>query len=58
MTTEDCIDRVSRVLEVNGRDLVIYEHTEMENEAGAVVWDAALVLLNYLCQGTALARVP
>ena len=49
------IDRVSRLVDVNGRNLQIYEHTEMENEAGAVVWDAALVLLNYICKGTSLA---
>ena len=51
MTSERGVDRVSRLVDVNGRNLVIYEHTEMENEAGAVVWDAALVLLNYFCQG-------
>lgn len=55
MTSEGCIDRVSRLVDVIGRNLVIYEHTEMDNEAGAVVWDAALVLLNYFCQGTSLA---
>ena len=55
MTDEECIDRVSRLVDVNGRNLVIYEHTEMDNEAGAVVWDAGLVLLNYFCQGTSLA---
>lgn len=51
MTIEANIDRVSRLVDVNGQDLVVYEHTEMENEAGAVVWDAALVLLNYFCKG-------
>ena len=57
MTSEECINRVSRLVDINGRNLVIYEHTEMENEAGAVVWDAALVLLNYLCQGTSLVSL-
>ncbi|KAL3131370.1 hypothetical protein ABBQ38_007685 [Trebouxia sp. C0009 RCD-2024] len=28
----------------------------MENEAGAVVWDAALVLLNYFCKDPTLVR--
>ena len=54
MTVEG-IDRVSRRVDVNGRELIIYEHTEMENEAGAVVWDAALVLLNFFCKGTLVA---
>lgn len=53
MAAEHLIDRVSRELDINGRQLVIDEHTEMENEAGAVVWDAALVLLQYFCTGTA-----
>ena len=52
---EEDIDRASRLVDVNGRELVIYEHTEMENEAGAVVWDAALVLLNFFCKGTLVA---
>lgn len=54
MNVEAPIDRVSRLVDVKGRDLVIYEHTELENEAGAVVWDAALVLLNYFCKGTGM----
>ena len=54
MTSQESINRVSRLVDVNGQNLVIYEHTEMEDEAGAVVWDAALVLLNYFCQGTSL----
>ncbi|KAL3135932.1 hypothetical protein ABBQ32_006978 [Trebouxia sp. C0010 RCD-2024] len=56
MTIEANIDRVSRLVDVNGQDLVVYEHTEMENEAGAVVWDAALVLLNYFCKDPTLVR--
>lgn len=45
------IQRVSRTIEVNDHTLTVDEHTELENEAGAVVWDAALVLLNYFCTG-------
>lgn len=45
------IQRVSRRIDVNAHTLTIDEHTELENEAGAVVWDAALVLLKYFCTG-------
>ena len=45
------IQRVSRKIGVTGHTLIVDEHTELENEAGAVVWDAALVLLNYICTG-------
>ena len=45
------IQRVSRKIGVTGHTLIVDEHTELENEAGAVVWDAALVLLNYFCNG-------
>lgn len=45
------IQRVSRKIDVNDHTLTVDEHTELENEAGAVVWDAALVLLNYFCTG-------
>ena len=41
----------SREVDVNGQALTVYEHTELENEAGAVVWDAALVLLHYFATG-------
>lgn len=51
MTDGHQLQRVSRQLDVNGQALTVYEHTELENEAGAVVWDAALVLLNYFCTG-------
>ncbi len=47
------IQRVSRKIDVNDHSLIVDEHTELENEAGAVVWDAALVLLNYFCTGKA-----
>ena len=50
------MQRVSRQLDVNGQTLTVYEHTELENEAGAVVWDAALVLLNYFCTGELIQR--
>ena len=45
------IQRVSRQIDVNVHTLTVEEHTELEIEAGAVVWDAALVLLNYICTG-------
>ena len=51
MRKEQQIQRVSRIIDVNSHKLTIEEHTELENEAGAVVWDAALVLLNYFCTG-------
>ena len=41
----------TRELDINGQALTVFEHTELENEAGAVVWDAALVLLNYFTTG-------
>ena len=47
------IQRVSRKIDVNDHTLTIDEHTELENEAGAVVWDAALVLLKCFCTGKA-----
>ena len=45
------VQRVSRKIDVNDHTLTVDEHTELENEAGAVVWDAALVLLKYFCTG-------
>ena len=40
---------MTRVLELPGcPSLTIEEALELENEAGAVVWDAALVLVHYL----------
>ncbi|DBA98948.1 hypothetical protein WJX77_006801 [Trebouxia sp. C0004] len=50
------IQRVSRQIDVNNHTLTIEEHTELENEAGAVVWDAALVLLNYFCTDPGLLQ--
>ena len=38
-----------RTLDVRGQALHIEEGTELENEAGAVLWDAGLVLIGYLC---------
>ena len=55
MRKEQQIQRVSRIIDVNSHTLTIEEHTELENEAGAVVWDAALVLLNYFCTGRQLS---
>lgn len=54
MSTAYDLQRVSRELEVQGRTLTVYEHTELVNEAGAVVWDAALVLLNFFCTGNSV----
>lgn len=51
---DTCVERVCRHVEVNGSELKVFEHTDLDNEAGAVVWDAALVLLNYLCTGKLL----
>ncbi|KAL0023507.1 hypothetical protein WJX79_004511 [Trebouxia sp. C0005] len=50
------VQRVSRKIDVNDHTLTVDEHTELENEAGAVVWDAALVLLKYFC--TVCAATP
>lgn len=38
---------MSRKLEIGGRTLTISEATQLENDAGAVVWDSALVLAHY-----------
>lgn len=45
------VERTCREINVNDSILRIYEHTDLDNEAGAVVWDAALVLLHYFCKG-------
>lgn len=37
-----------REIEISGRCLQIEEEWAWDNEAGAVVWDAALVLSHYL----------
>lgn len=44
-------ERACREIDISGNALKVFEHTELSNEAGAVVWDAALVLLNYFCRG-------
>ena len=45
------LERACRELDINGKALKVFEHTELSDEAGAVVWDAGLVLLNYFCRG-------
>lgn len=47
-----------RVIDVQGRQLAIGEdHSDSaENEAGAVVWDAAIVLASYLQGGRCAGR--
>ncbi|KAL0023506.1 hypothetical protein WJX79_004511 [Trebouxia sp. C0005] len=50
------VQRVSRKIDVNDHTLTVDEHTELENEAGAVVWDAALVLLKYFCTDPSLVQ--
>eukprot|EP00955_Chlamydomonas_euryale_P115981 366390-Chlamydomonas_euryale.AAC.30 len=43
------------ILLPDGREIKVQEQFQLENEAGAVVWDAALVLAHFLihCQGAA-----
>ena len=45
------VERVCREVDLDSGTLKLFEHTELDNEAGAVVWDAALVLLHYFCAG-------
>lgn len=45
------VERVCREVDLDSGTLKLFEHTELDNEAGAVVWDAALVLLHYFCTG-------
>lgn len=45
------MERTCREVVVHSSILRIFEQTDKENEAGAVVWDAALVLLNFFCKG-------
>lgn len=41
-----------RTIDLAGKQSIqIEEATELENEAGAVVWDAALCLIHYLARG-------
>ena len=37
-----------RQIHLGDQTIVIQEGEELENEAGAVVWDAALVLIHFL----------
>ena len=45
------VERVCREVDLDSGTLKLFEHTELDDEAGAVVWDAALVLLHYFCAG-------
>jgi hypothetical protein len=38
----------ARIFSVADRELIVFEQTHLESQAGAVVWDSALVLASYL----------